>query len=125
MFLENAKNYLIENEAQDLYFIIHEALEKNKLSFLNILLSISDGEGVTSSENNGFGLDQDWDFPEDFDHVAFFIGGYESSRLSIKEFIDSISFIADKYVLQHPEDKEKVEKYLSKLFLRYKKQYNL
>ena len=57
MFLENAKNYLIENEAQDLYFIIHEALEKNKLSFLNILLSISEGEGVTSSENNGFGLD--------------------------------------------------------------------
>ena len=121
MFLENAKNYLIENEAQDLYFIIHEALEKNKLSFLNILLSISDGEGVTSSENNGFGLDQDWDFSEDFDHVAFFIGDYESSRLSIKEFIDSISFIADKYVLQHPKDKEKVEKYLSKLFLCYKK----
>ena len=121
MFSDNTKNYFIENDAQDLYFIICEALENNKLSFLNILLSISEGEGITSSENNGFGLDQDWDFPEDFDHVAFFIGDHESSRLSIEEFIDSISFIADKYVLQHPKDKQKVEKYLSKLFLRYRK----
>jgi hypothetical protein len=80
---------------------------------------------VTSSENNGFGLGQDWGFPENFDHVAFFIGDYESSRISIKEFIDSMSFIADKYVLQHPKDKEKVEKYLSKLYLCYKNRYNL
>jgi len=125
MGLLDIEDYLIEDNAQDLYFIICEALENNKLSFLNTLLSISEGEGITSSENNGFGLDQDWDFPEDFDHVAFFIGDQESSRLSIKEFIDSISFIADKYVLQHPKDKEKVERYLSELFLRYKKQYNL
>jgi len=34
MDLLDIESYLIENEAQDLYFIIHEALEKNKSSFL-------------------------------------------------------------------------------------------
>ncbi len=38
MSLDNTKNYLIENEYKDLYSIIHEALEKNKLSFLSMLL---------------------------------------------------------------------------------------
>ncbi len=105
----------------DLFIILSETLLTNRLSYLNILKNISEGYGVTSSEGNGFGLDQNWDFSEDFNEVTFFFGEMESSSISPADFINQLLAISEYYILDRPDDKDKVYSYLHKI----KKRYNI
>ncbi|MBC9227818.1 hypothetical protein HI850_000560 [bacterium SPL81] len=118
-WLKNLENYFFSNRYHDLYYILLEAISNKKMTYLYILKMISTGHGINSSEGTGFCLDQDFDFPEDFCEVEFFIGEMESSTMNIKTFVDIFSNISEDYLLHYPDDKEKVFNYLALIKQRY------
>lgn len=119
MWFDKTEKFLQENDGYDLYTVIREVLIKNKLSFVNILFEASKGYGISSDEYTGYSLDQDWDNPEDFDGVYFYIGELDSDSLSLKKFYNMMTYISNEYISEYPEDKNKVSKYLDILFNRY------
>jgi len=119
MWLEKISEHLNSHGGEDLLFILTEISSRQKMSYLDVLELASEGHGVSSSEGTGYGLDQDWDYPEDFDHVAFFIGEYESSVLSIQSYVQLVDLITKAYLDYYPDDKDRALKYLDKLHERY------
>lgn len=104
---------------EDLYHVLSTILFENKMNYLQFLASASEGHGCYAHEGLGYSLDQDWDFPEDFDEVAFFVGDFESSTLKVSEFLMAMSCISKAYVGRHVEDKQAVERYMEKISARY------
>ena len=103
----------------DLSVIILDSLKNNSFSFANILYEASKGHGITSSEGCFYVLDQD--FPEDFKQAIFYLGEFETSKMSLSDFISYLSLISDKYISLNPTDKQKIEQYLISIKSRYKK----
>ncbi|WP_156183768.1 hypothetical protein [Chromobacterium sp. LK1] len=104
---------------EDLYHVLSSVLLEDKMNYLQFLARASEGHGCHVHEGLGYSLDQDWDFPEDFDEVAFFVGYFESSTLKVSEFLLAISCISKAYVERHVEDKQAVERYIGKIRSRY------
>ena len=91
--LESFLNVELDN---DLTVIILDSLKNNSFSLANILYEASKGHGITSSEGCFYVLDQDLDFPEEFEQVIFYLGEFETSKMSLSDFISYLSFISDK-----------------------------
>lgn len=118
-WLINIKKELYENNGRDLYDIILETLEKNKMTYSTFLSMACEGRGFSPSEGNGYALDQDWDIPNEFDEVSFMFGDYESSTLSPQKFTELMQIITDSYTTEYPEHKETIERSMMKLKERY------
>lgn len=118
-WLINVKKELYDNNGRDLYDIIFETLEKNKMTYPTFLNMASEGHGFSPSEGNGYALDQDWDIPEEFDEVSFMFGDYESSTLSPQKFVELMQVITDSYITEYPENKDTIERSMTKLKERY------
>lgn len=118
-WLINIKKDLYENNGRDLYDIIFETLENNKMTYPSFLSTASEGHGFSPSEGNGYALDQDWDIPDEFDEVSFMFGDYENSTISPQKFVGLMQVITDNYITEHPEKKEAVERSMMRLKERY------
>lgn len=118
-WLINVKKELYENNGRDLYDIIFETLEKNKMTYPTFLSMASEGYGFSPSEGNGYALDQDWDIPDEFDEVSFMFGDYDSSTLSPQKFVELMQIITGSYITEHPENKDTIERSMTSLKERY------
>ena len=70
----------------------------------------------------GFSLDMDWDYPDQFDKVFFFIGdmnGNESSSMTFDTYIKLIKALSISYIMENPTKKETINFYLNKIINRY------
>lgn len=118
-WLEKVKDYLDQHDGRDLYDIVYSALSLNKMSYIEFLKEASEGYGCSPSEGCGYALDQDWDIPEEFDEVSFMFGDHESSTLSPHKFVALMQVMSDIYINEYPNEKESIEKYMTKLNRRY------
>lgn len=118
-WLEKMKEELHENSGSDLYDILYATMMGKKNSYRGVLKMASEGYGVSPSEGFSYALDQDWDVPEDFDEVSFFLGEFETSSISPKHFVQLMQFISNGYLKFFPQDSQSVGQYIDILTKRY------
>lgn len=71
---------------EDLYELIEASITRKRTNFPAFINEASKGVGFSVGEGHFYSLDQDWDDPEEFNEVSFFLGGsgdlkYSSARL--------------------------------------------
>lgn len=119
LWLEKIKAEIYANSGRDLYDILYAALMGKKTSFRVFLKMASEGYGISPSEGFSYALDQDWDVPEDFDEVSFFLGEFETSSIPPEHFVQLMQIISNGYLQSFPEDSQSVEQYIEILRKRY------
>ncbi|WP_445495134.1 hypothetical protein [Photorhabdus sp. SF281] len=118
-WLDETKEYLINNSGEDLYYLMFTMLSEEKISFIKFLLDASKGIGCVVHEGLEYVLDQDLDYPEDFDLVTFYVGEFESSEISPNQFIMLMQYVSNAYIDAFPSSKETVERHMKALTERY------
>ena len=105
----------------DLYYLMHEGLGQQRLSFSALMRDASNGSGYTLDEGIYFCLDQDAEDPAEFNKVVFFIGDMEHSTLSVAAFVELMRLAVEAYSRLFPESAQAVIDYLGRLEKRYAK----
>ncbi len=70
-------------EYEDLYDLINASILRERMSFPALIYEASRGVGFSVGEGYFYSLDQDWDDPEEFDEVSFFLGGGDFEYFSL------------------------------------------
>ena len=65
---------------EDLYELIEASMARGRTNFPAFIYDASQGFGFSVSEGFFYALDQDWDDPESFNEVSFFLGEVETSE---------------------------------------------
>ncbi|MBD2816456.1 hypothetical protein ID850_17310 [Xenorhabdus sp. Flor] len=118
-WLDETKEYLTNNDGEDLYYLIFTMLSEEKMSFIKFLLDASKGIGCVVHEGLEYVLDQDLDYPEEFDLVTFYVGEFESSEITPNQFVMLMQYISDAYINAFPDSKETVGRHMKALAERY------
>ncbi|ASA58219.1 hypothetical protein [Vibrio gazogenes] len=113
------KDYLYQRDGRDLYDILYATLSEDKMDYKSFLKMASEGYGYSPAEGFSYTLDQDWDIPEEFDEVTFFLGEYETISISPNHFVQLMHYIVDFYIKSYPNDRVFVEQYMAQLRRRY------
>ncbi|MCP8463124.1 hypothetical protein NK553_04105 [Pseudomonas sp. ZM23] len=108
-------------EYEDLYELINASIVRNRISFPAFIYEASKGFGFSVGEGYFYALDQDWDDPDAFDEVSFFLGEVETSSISVFDYIALMKIAADVYSSNFPEEKDSVEISAKRLEDRYSK----
>lgn len=122
---DNLKKIFEENNGQDLLYLILRYMENNghaSNKFIKMLDLSSNGYGIFISEYMGFSLDMDWDYPDQFDKVFFFMGDMnenESSSMTFDTYIKLIKALSISYIMENPTKEETINFYLNKIINRY------
>ncbi|QMT33088.1 hypothetical protein LNQ82_00710 [Conchiformibius steedae DSM 2580] len=118
------EDFFEKNGAGDLYYIISAAINSNderyKKNYIEILSLASEGYGIFSSEGTSYSLNNDWDYPDQFNEVYCFIGYVETSSLSFDKYIEFISYMSDVYMDHHKNDVDQILYLISKIRERFK-----
>lgn len=120
-WLKKLENKIDEEGGDDLYYILDTMYKEHKMNFLQFIYDASRGIGCVVHEGLEYALDQDFDTPEEFNGASFLVGDYESSIISPQHFVELMQMISDNYIEAHPNDKNSIEFYMSKLRERYSK----
>ncbi|WP_272574449.1 hypothetical protein [Providencia sp. PROV259] len=120
-WLEKTKNYLISHEGGDLYYLVESLIKMEKITYRQFLYDASHGISNGEGEGFDFALDGDYDDPNDFNSVEFYVGGLESTEMTVSIFIELMQYISDNYVIDNPTDKISVEKSMLRIKQRYYK----
>ncbi|WP_432216922.1 hypothetical protein ACREYJ_16045 [Pseudomonas kribbensis] len=107
------------SDSDSLYELIEAAVSRGKISFPALLHDASKGLGVTVGEGFFYSLDQDWDEPELFDNVSFFLGGVEISSMAIPRFVFLMRVAGNVYSDCFPSERDKICSSLDRLEKRY------
>ncbi|MDW6092447.1 hypothetical protein SBX64_07805 [Vibrio rhizosphaerae] len=118
-WLVATKDYLYQRDGRDLYDILYATLSEDKMDYKSFLKMASEGYGYSPAEGFSYALDQDWDIPEEFDEVTFFLGEYETISISPNHFVQLMHYITDFYIKDYPNDRMLVEQYMAQLRRRY------
>lgn len=118
-WLKESEHYLYENNGGDLFYLLETMYKMEKMNFRQFIYDASRGIGNVICEGSEYVLDMDLDDPADFQAVTFFIGDYESSTISPKNFVELMRIISKNYIKENPQDKDSVTSSMSKLELRY------
>lgn len=105
----------------DFYYLLQTMLNEKKFTFPRLVFDASNGIGCTVHEGLSYALDQDWDHPDDFNEVNFFIGEIESSKLSVDEYIYLMKIASEAYLSFFSIDTESVKRNLERLIFRYRR----
>lgn len=117
---ELKKRFLISGmEHRDLYDLLTQAIVRNRTTFPAFIYDASRGEGVSVGEGYYYALDQEWDDPEKFDEVSFFLGEMESSSIGVADYVALMEIAADVYVNNFPEERGRVQGSVNRLKERY------
>lgn len=120
-WLEKTKSDLIHHGASDLYYLVESLIKKEKMTYRQFVYDASYGISNGEDEGFNFALDSDYDDPNDFASVEFYVGGMESTEISVPTFIELIQYLSDNYILDNPTDKISVEKSMLRIRQRYNK----
>ncbi|QXH34341.1 hypothetical protein [Pseudomonas muyukensis] len=72
---------------EDLYELLEASIVRGRTSFPTFIYDASRGVGFSVSEGFFYSLDQDWDDPEEFDEVSFFLGDVEISSIPVSDYV--------------------------------------
>lgn len=108
---------------EDLYELIEAAIARGRTNFPAFIYDASRGVGVSVSEGFFYSLDQDWDDPEDFNEVSFFLGEVETSSLPVPDYVFLMKIAAHVYSTFFPDDGGAVLRSAERLEKRYSKRF--
>ena len=77
------------------------------------------------SEGFFYALDQDWDDPESFNKVSFFLGEVETSSIPVPDYVSLMKIAADVYSAFFPDDGDGVLRSAERLEERYSKKFSV
>ncbi|EPL9570652.1 hypothetical protein MMK73_002738 [Providencia rettgeri] len=120
-WLKKTKNYLMSHEGGDLYYLVESLIKREKMTYRQFLYDASHGISNGESEGFDFVLDGDYDDPNDFDSVEFYVGGLESTEMTVSIFIELMQYLSESYLIDNPKDKISVEKSILRIKQRYYK----
>ena len=104
---------------EDLYGLIEAAMLRGRSNFPAFIYDASQGVGFSVGEGFFYSLDQDLDDPEDFSEVSFFLGGQETSSISVADYISLMKATVDVYSTFFPDDRGGVQSSAERLEERY------
>lgn len=108
-------------EYEDLYELINASIIRKRTNFPAFIYEASKGFGFSVGEGYFYSLDQDWDDPEEFDEVSFFLGEVETSSISVFDYVALMRIAADVYSNSFPEERGSVQGSAKRLEDRYSK----
>ncbi|QJQ19471.1 hypothetical protein HG549_05795 [Pseudomonas sp. SK] len=106
---------------EDLYELIEASIERGRTNFPAFIYEASKGFGFSVGEGYFYSLDQDWDDPEEFNEVSFFLGEVETSSVSVFDYVFLMKIAADVYSAFFPEERDSVLNSAKRLEERYSK----
>lgn len=104
---------------EDLYALIETSIIREKTNFPAFVYDASHGFGFTVSEGFSYSLDQNWDDPESFNEVSFFLGEMETSSISVSDYVSLMKIAADIYSAFFPDEGNGVLRSAERLEERY------
>ncbi|CAB3912415.1 hypothetical protein LMG26788_04866 [Achromobacter pulmonis] len=90
-----------------------------KIDFPAFIYDASRGFGFTVSEGFSYSLDQNWDDPENFNEVSFFVGEMETSSIPVPDYVSLMKNAADIYSAFFPDEGDSVLRSAERLKERY------
>ncbi|CAM3269498.1 hypothetical protein PSFL6913_25860 [Pseudomonas fluorescens] len=96
-------------------------MARGRTNFPAFIYDASRGVGFSVSEGFFYSLDQDWDDPEDFSEVSFFLGEVETSSIPVPDYVSLMKIAADVYSTFFPDDGGSVLRSVERLEERYSK----
>ncbi|MFK3790325.1 hypothetical protein ACI2KO_08700 [Pseudomonas piscis] len=120
-WLEKLKNSFASTglNYEDLYEVIKSSVDRGRINFPAFIYEASKGFGFSVAEGYFYSLDQDWDDPEEFNEVSFFLGEAETSSMPVAEYVFLMKIAADVYSSFFPEQRDSVLRSANKLEERY------
>jgi len=106
---------------EDLYELIEASMARGRTNFPAFIYDASQGFGFSVSEGFFYALDQDWDDPESFNEVSFFLGEVETSSIPVPDYVSLMKIAADVYSAFFPDDGDGVLRSAERLEERYSK----
>ncbi|WP_175141815.1 hypothetical protein [Achromobacter pulmonis] len=104
---------------EDLYALIEASMVTKKIDFPAFIYDASRGFGFTVSEGFSYSLDQNWDDPENFNEVSFFVGEMETSSIPVPDYVSLMKNAADIYSAFFPDEGDSVLRSAERLKERY------
>ncbi|MDF3845577.1 hypothetical protein P3W55_28050 [Pseudomonas citronellolis] len=108
---------------EDLYGIIEASIARKRVNFPAFIYEASKGFGFSAGEGYFYSLDQDWDDPEGFNEVSFFLGEVETSSIPVLDYVFLMKIAADVYSAFFPEESDSVLGSAKRLEERYSKKF--
>lgn len=120
-WLDALKKALISTglDSEDLYALLEASIVTEKINFPAFIYEASRGFGFTVSEGFFYSLDQNWDDPENFNEVSFFLGEMETSSISVPDYVSLMKIAADIYSAFFPDEGNGVLRSAERLKERY------
>lgn len=106
---------------EDLYELIEASIERGRTNFPAFIYEASKGFGFSVGEGYFYSLDQDWDDPEEFNEVSFFLGEVETSSIPVFDYVFLMKIAADVYSAFFPEERDSILNSAKRLEERYSK----
>ncbi|MDM3888409.1 hypothetical protein QSV36_22795 [Pseudomonas sp. BCRC 81390] len=106
---------------EDLYELIEASIERGRTNFPAFIYEASKGFGFSVGEGYFYSLDQDWDDPEEFNEVSFFLGEVGTSSIPVFDYVFLMKIAADVYSEFFPEERGGVLNSAKRLKERYSK----
>jgi hypothetical protein len=104
---------------EDLYELIEASIARGRTNFPAFIYDASQGLGFSVSEGFFYTLDQNWDNPDDFSEVSFFLGEVETSNIPVHDYVALMKIAADVYSTFFPDEGKGVLRSAEKLEQRY------
>ncbi|WLW64074.1 hypothetical protein RA224_11800 [Achromobacter aegrifaciens] len=108
---------------EDLYGVIEASIKGKRTNFPAFIYEASNGFGFCVGEGYFYSLDQDWDDPDAFDMVSFFLGEMETSSISIPDYVFLMKMAAEIYSDYFPADRDRVLASAIRLEERYSNKF--
>jgi len=96
-------------------------MARGRINFPALIYNASRGFGFSVSEGFFYSLDQDWDVPEDFNEVSFFLGEVGTSSIPVPDYVFLMKVAADVYSAFFPDDRGSILRFAERLEERYSK----
>ena len=106
---------------EDLYELIEASIARGRTNFPAFIYDASQGVGFSVSEGFFYSLDQDWDDPDHFNEVSFFLGEVETSSIPVPDYVSLMKIAADVYSTFFPSEGDGVLSSAERLEARYSK----
>jgi len=122
-WLESLKESFVSTglDYEDLYELIEASMARGRIKFPALIYNASRGFGFSVSEGFFYSLDQDWDVPEDFNEVSFFLGEVGTSSIPVPDYVFLMKVAADVYSAFFPDDRGSILRSAERLEERYSK----
>jgi hypothetical protein len=91
---------------EEFFYLLDTMLDEGRIPFLRFLEDATNGFGCTVHQGLYYSLDQDWEYPELFNGVAFFVGYHESGSLSVKDYLSLLAKAVNSYIAEVPENEK-------------------